>query len=223
MEVLIPILILVGVAALIVSIIFAAKHFEKKRREALESAAEEMGLAFLPEGDQTIHSQVASFGLFNLGRARKMTNLISGSTDEVQIALFDYKYVTGSGKHQATHTQTVASLQSNQLRVPVFTMRAESMFDKIGSALGYQDIDFESHPEFSRMFVLKGENEPQIREFFSPEVLEFFETQNGTSVEARPGAIILYRPGKRVKPDQIKDLLSQAYGVFGVMVDKKET
>jgi hypothetical protein len=218
----IPILIIGGVILFVVGIIAAVAYYERKRREGLETVATELGLTFLPEGDPAIQEQVNGFGLFNQGRSRQITNLIKGTTDEVEIAIFDYRYVTGSGKHQTTHNQTVASLRSHLLNVPSFAMRPEGMFDKIGSVLGYQDIDFESHPEFSQMFVLKSDNEQQVREFFGPEILEFFETQRGISVEARAGALIFYRPRSRATPDQIKDLLSQAYGVFGVMVDSKK-
>ena len=100
-------------------------------------------------------------------------------------------------------------------------MRPEGMFDKIASVLGFQDIDFESHPTFSKMFVLKSSEEEAIRKYFSPRILEFFETQKGISVEAAHGALFFYRAGRRIKPDEIKDYLGQAYEVYGEMVDQK--
>ena len=99
-------------------------------------------------------------------------------------------------------------------------MRPEGMFDKIGSAIGFQDIDFESHPEFSKMFVLKGD-EDQIRRYFVPSILEFFEQYGGMNVEAKQGALIFFRTGKRMKPENLKDLLGDAYQVFGALVDVK--
>ena len=101
-------------------------------------------------------------------------------------------------------------------------MRSENIFDKIGGALGFQDIDFESHPTFSSMFVLKGDNEPAIRDFFTPEILEFFETKKGISVEANlGGSLMFYRPNTRRKPAELRDLLEQAYQIFGMMIDQK--
>ena len=93
------------------------------------------------------------------------------------------------------------------------------MFDKVGSALGFQDIDFDSHPKFSKLFVLQSSHEEAIRNYFSPQLLEFFESRKGVSVEAQPGSMFFYRSGKRIKPDQIKDNLAQAYEIFGMMVD----
>lgn len=214
-----PFLIIGGVIAVVLVGIVVAMWYEKKRREELAALAEELGLTFQPDGDPRHQQQVSSFSLFGQGRGRKITNLILGETDEVKIALFDYQYTTGSGKQKTTHRQTVASLQSPNLKCPPFTMRPESMFHKIGGVFGMQDIDFESHPEFSKMFLLKGD-ETQVHKFFTPAVLSFFETQKGVSVEARPGALIFYRARSRVKPAKMKDLLAQAYQIFGFMVDQ---
>ncbi len=214
-----PFLIIGAIIILIFGAVAVAMWYEKKRREELEALAEELGLVFQPDGDDQLHAEVSSFALFGHGGGRKITNLILGETEEVKIALFDYQFTTGSGKQKQTHRQTVASLQSPSLQCPHFTMRPEGMFDKIGGAFGMQDIDFESHPVFSGMFLLKGD-ETQIRKFFTPAVLNFFEEQKGISVEARPGALIFYRARSRVNPAEMKGLLTQAYEIFGFMVDQ---
>ena len=71
------------------------------------------------------------------------------------------------------------------------------------------------------MFVLKSSNEEAVRDYFKPKLLEFFETKQGISVEAQPGIMFFYRAGRRVKPEELKDLLSDAYEVFGYMVDQE--
>ena len=195
-------------------------YADKKRREGLMAVAEELGLDFHPEGLHSVQNEVQGFQLFNRGRSRKMRFLIEGDTDEVQIALFDYQFTTGSGKNSHTHRQAVAYLGSPLIQAPPFSMRPEGLFDAVGGALGFQDIDFDSHPTFSKMFVLKGEEEP-VRRFFQPQILEYFETKKGVSVEAKPGALIFYRPRVVLRDNTVKDLLGEAYEVFGVMVDSK--
>ena len=166
---------------------------DKKRKEALEALAKEMGLEFFPDGNSELEQQLSGFNLMNRGYSKKLNKLILGQTDDVTIAIFDYCYTTGSGKNRSRHSQTVASLQSNQLSHCDFTMRPEGFMDSIGGALGFQDIDFESHPNFSNMFVLKGDSEEAVRSRFQPAVLEYFEDKPGVSVESHAGNIILYR------------------------------
>jgi len=219
MEDYLPFLFIGGIIFLIGGGIWYSFHAAKKRREAFVEVAESMGLVSSPDGDPELLDRFGTFKLFSQGRSRKMKNVIQGDSGEVKIAIFDYQYTTGSGKQQHTHLQSVVSLQSAEIQCPDFTMRPEGMFDKIGSALGFQDIDFETHPNFSRMFVLKSSNEPAIRAYFTPAILEFFETKKGISVEAASGSLFFYRPGRRIKPDEVKDYLAQAYEVYGMMVD----
>ena len=195
-------------------------HFgTKKRRAATEETANELGLTWSESGTLEQITNYTSFNLFSRGRGKKVSNIIEGVTDEVRICIFDYEFTTGHGKSQRTNRQTVASLSSPQLSCPEFSMRPEGFFDRVGGLIGMQDIDFDSHPEFSKSFVLKGPDEERVRAFFQPPVLEFFETQSGVSVEGYHNMVCFYRAGKIVKADDIKDLLADAYGVFGCLVD----
>ncbi len=215
------ILVIIGFFVMFAGLLAYLWWAEKKRKQALAEVAEELGLEYFPDGKPDLLTDIGDFALFNIGHSRKQTKVIMGETDDVRIAIFDYRYTTGSGKNQSTHQQSVVALQSPQLQMPTFNMRPEGIFDKIGSALGFQDIDFPSHPDFSRMFVLQGPDETQIRDFFDEELLSQFEQLEGYTVAGRNGALILYRSGKRIKPEQIKDYLGKAYEVFGWMVDRQ--
>lgn len=217
------VLIVLASVGLVVALIFYFKHLEKKRREAVEQVASDLGLVF-EETNEGLRSRFGHFKLFNSGHSKKLYNVIAGDSGEVKISIFDYRYTTGGGKHQHTHIQTVAALQSSELSpCPSFRMRPENFMDRIGSAIGFQDIDFDDHKAFSDMFVLQGENEEAIREFFTIGLLNYFAAHKGICVESSSGAMFFYRPGKRVKPEEMKDLLSQAYEVFGHMVDPSQS
>lgn len=220
MEALLPFAIFGGIALLIGGAVWWGFRVEKARRENLAIAAEELGLVYLQDGDPSLMDLASRFNVCSSGRSRKMYNLIQGETDELTIAIFDYKYTTGSGKNSHTYNQTIVMLHSSQLGNPPFTMRPEGLFDRIGGMLGFQDLDFETHPRFSNSFVLKSPDEDATRQFFNPTLLEFFETKLGISVEANPGAMIFYRPGVRSKSPQLKSLFAEAYEVFGAMVDR---
>jgi hypothetical protein len=221
MEAFLPFIIIGAIIVFVVGGIIYSMYAEKKRREQLQESADEMGLIFFLEGDDILFNRLSAFSLFNQGRGQKMTNLIQGDSGEVKIAIFDYQYTTGSGKNSHTHRLSIACLESPNLNCPDFTMRPEGMFDKIGGALGFQDIDFDSHPTFSDLFVLKSSDEQAVRNYFNPKLLEFFETKKGISVEAQPGMMFFHRAGRRVKAVELKDLLSDAYEVFGYMVDQE--
>lgn len=203
----------------ITAVVLISLHLDKKRRERLANVAQEMGLTFLPEGSDELWQRLSLFYLFNLGRARKMTNLVHGDAGDVKLAIFDYQYTTGSGKNTHTAKMTIVAIESAELNCPPFSLRPENIFDKLGGALGFQDIDFASHPNFSKMFVLKSPNEEQVRQFMKPALLEYFESQPGISLEANQGMLFFYRGSRRAKPEELKDLFAKAYEAYGKIVD----
>lgn len=220
MEDMVGVLIFVGIFALIGFTALLGWLGEKKRRQKMAEVAESLGLEYFQNGNDALTARLGHFSLFGQGRARKLTKLILGTTDDVQIAIFDYQYTTGGGKNSQTHKQTVTFLGSGQINAPSFVMRPESIFSRMGGLLGFKDIDFDSHPRFSKMFVLKGSDAVAIREFFTPALLDFFEEQKGICLEAMPGMVLFYWPRKRVKPDDIRDSLSKAYEIYGLVLDQ---
>ena len=191
----------------------------KKRIEGFEKEAEAMGLKFTQHPDASVAQRYNQFKLFNRGRSRRINNLIEGDSGDVTLLIFDYQFTTGSGKNSRTHHQTIASLKSSQLNIPSLTIHPEGFLSRIGNKMGFQDIDFDSHPTFSKMFVLKGDNEEAIRNFLKPPMLEYFEAHQGISLEASGDTLFFYTPNRQIKPDEIKDLLSRAYEVFGVLTE----
>ena len=88
------------------------------------------------------------------------------------------------------------------------------MFHKIGQAFGFQDIDCDSHPDFSKQYLLRGPDEPAIRALFTSEVLAAFESLHRVSVEASGDRLIFYRARKRIDPDDIQSFMEERFRVF---------
>lgn len=212
----IPILVVAVVGLLIAIGAGVAMYTEKRRREALQEVADSMGLAFLPAGDQKLLSALSLLPLFGKGRSRQMANLILGETDDVTMGVFDYRYTTGGGKNSQTHHQTVVYFQAPDLQLPNFEMKPQHFFHGIGKIFGYQDIDFETHPRFSKAFLLRGQDEDRIRARFTPEVLSALEQMPGISLEGQGQQLVLYRESKRSKPDKLQESIQEGFRVFAL-------
>jgi len=203
----VPLLIgLVGVGIAV----WVTKLYEKKRTETLAVVAEELGMVFSAEQDHQLLSALQAFPLFNKGRAREMKNVMTAETEDTKLAIFEYKYTTGGGKNSQTHKFTLAFMQRATLQLPHFTVRPEGFLDRMGSAMGFQDIDFEEHPEFSRSFVLQGENETAIRAFFDKRIKDLFVGKRDALVEAG-GNMMTFRKKGRQSPEKIADFMGEAY------------
>jgi len=207
------IIVTIFISGVILLIIYIHKRREKKRTLILNALAMEIGLDFLPAQDDELLAKMQVFSLFNKGHRREMKNVMKTKTDNVKMTLFDYAYTTGGGEHSRRHTQTVVAFEHDSLSLPKFTLRPEGLFAKIGAAIGFQDIDFDEHPEFSKSFVLKGEDEPAIRKFFDREKLDFFAQMKESYIETAHSFFIYTRDGRK-KPEQIRKFLKEGHSVY---------
>ena len=159
--------------------------------------------------------------LFREGRSRVVTNMLHGDSEllgfaeEFEVRIFAYGFAQ---QQQDQHVmQSVICFQSPQLNLPKFQLRPEHFFDKIGSKLGYQDIDFESHPtaaEFSKKYLIRGKDEQKIRALFTDEVLAFFAGQDKICVEGFSSHLCFYRARKLIEPEDIPAFMKEGFEVF---------
>jgi len=216
----IAIAIIAGVAFILAVAFSIVHHIEKKRTAALIAVASELGLEFSATKDDKLLEGMQIFSLFNRGHSRKMKNVMKAETETANLTIFDYLYTTGGGNSSRTHAQTVVAMESEALNIPNIKLRPEGFFDRVGSALGFQDIDFESHAEFSKSFVLQGQDEGAVRAFFDTELLDFFTEKQGSYVESVPGVFIFFRGGGRRKPQQIREIMDEGFAVYTALTQR---
>lgn len=165
----------------------------------------------------SIQPQLEFTGLeiFNLGRSRKAINLILVPFSGNNLYFFDYRYTTGSGKNSSKHNFTVA-LMKTSLDLPNFTLRPENFLDKIGSFLGFKDINFDTYPEFSKSYCLKGADDQHIRSFFNDARLSLMQESKGWNIFSSGRFFCAYKKASRVAPEEylsfieeVKNLISR--------------
>ena len=221
------ILIAISVAmplVIIFTIIYVVAVREKKRTGRLEIVVGEMGLEFRPAGDEQLLGRLGGFPLMNVGRKQELKNLVVGDTSQGKLAMFDFRYITGHGKHQKTRRQTVIAMEAAELeQLPSFNMRPEGFWDRVGGAFGMQDVDFDEHADFSAKFLLKGEDEEAVRAFMDKELLDFFADRSDLCCEGRSGVFLYYRRYKRVVPEShlLEEFLEQGMMVFLALLERQ--
>jgi len=190
---------------------------ERERTQALQATAAQLGWSFAAEAPLNTINGLEQHALFNEGHSREIRNFMYGQARGVKAAAFDYKYTTGSGKNQQTHYQTVVYLEPANLNLPSFALRPENFIYKMMTAFGYQDIDFGQRPEFSRQFILRGQNELAIRETFNDRVLSYFENYPGTCIDAAGNQLFVYRAGSRYSPQEIEGQVGLALQIMDLL------
>jgi hypothetical protein len=209
--------ILIGIVLLAGVILYINYLAEKKRTEAMRQAAEELGFDFTAADRDNLADRLGGFHLFGQGRSKRVHNVLRGESNDLRVTIFDYRYVTGGGKSSHTWNQTVICFQMKEQGLPSFFLRPETFLDRISGLFGFQDIDFDEHPVFSKKYVLRGRNVPAIRELFTEEVLTFYEGVDGISTEANGNRLLFYRHGKRIKPLEIREFMEEGFAALAVL------
>ena len=197
------VLIIVG---LIVAVAYGKKR-ERERTQHLQAVANLLGWQFGQEAPLDWIPNMDKFTLFNQGHSRTVTNVMFGHTNGIKAALFDYVYVTGHGKHQACHYQSVVYFELRDLNLPFFSLRPEHFLHKVITAFGYQDIDFGNRPTFSSQFLLRGAEEQAIRNTLSNELLAFYETNQGACTDGGGNQLFIFRQGHRTSPQEARSFI----------------
>ena len=212
--------------------IIALFQYEKQRSKKLKDFAEQMGMEFSVEDEWDIGESLSAFDLF---WEADITNVLSGDSEqlgygeefEVTVLECSHRAASVASGEDSTKTivQTVICFHSPQLSLPRFGVRPEEWHHKLRSKLGYQDIDFESHPtavEFSKKYLLRGEDEQTIRALFTDAVLTFFAAHpDKVCVEGSDDQLIWYQPGKIIEPEDIPAFMKEGFEVFRLFTQEQ--
>jgi hypothetical protein len=217
LPVLAPILFFFAFIFIFVLVFFYQRRKERERTQYMQAVANHLRWNFAETAPMNMIAGLQNFTLFNQGQSRQIRNFMYGEANGVKAAMFDYTYVTGSGKNRQTHFQTVTYLEPANLRVPYFSLRPEGFFTKLLTAFGYQDIDFGQRPEFSKQYLLRGQDEMTIRQTFNDQLLSFFETYQGTSVDAGNNQLFVFRAGYRCQPQEAQNQLALALNIANLL------
>jgi len=198
------ILFVLIIGAIVVVCIILALQSQKKRREAMVQVAQTLGLTYLEQDSAYKDSEYNNIKLFNEGHSRKAYNVIGGKKENCGVDIFDYKYVTGSGKNQQTHYYSVCILIIPQ-RFKSLYVRRENFLDKIAGVIGFDDIDFESK-EFSSRYYVKSDDRKFAYDIIHPQMIEFLlRIPQVPFIEINGRHLAFYVSGK-IKPEAYIDL-----------------
>lgn len=212
----------IAFVVLAVGFIVLSIRADRKRSEALGRIADEMGFKYASDPGEGFLSRYPSFHLFSQGRSPDVRNLLRGQAGGLEVSIFDYSYVTGHGKHRHTWRQTVLAFDIDDADLPAFSLRPETMFHKVGQWFGYKDIDFETHAEFSRKYLLRSSEEEAVRGLFDDRVLEYYESNPNVCTEGRGGRLVYYRALKRIDPSEVRTFLEEGFRVLALFRPPKE-
>ena len=209
-------LIIIGFVALFIIIAVFGYISSMKRRQAMMALATRLGLKFYPNKDRDMARRYRFLDKLRAGRDRYAFNILSGGYQDHDVAAFDYHYKTGSGKDTHHHYLSFFLLKL-PASFPELIIVREGFFSKIGQALGFDDIDFESH-EFSRKFCVRSKDKKFAYDVCNARMIEYLLSNDDLSIEIEDN-ILAISFNRRLSPEHIEPNLNRLIAVRSLLPD----
>ncbi|CAB4884941.1 unannotated protein [freshwater metagenome] len=206
-----PILFVILLLAAVGLIAVAANAANKRRIERYRAIAAANGLGFDPGDPSNVTS--LDFELFDRGHSAAATFTMWRTTGH-QNRVFQYRYVTGSGKDSQTHYNTCV-LVGLPFNAASTRIHPEGFGGRLMNMVGMRDIEFES-PTFNERYRITSPDERFATTLIDP-------TMMGWLLEV-PCTLDLYLRGEwmlavdhKRDPEVLPDLLAYAETVAAHM------
>ncbi len=216
-------IILVFVVFAIVGIVGIYFSYQAQQRRLMELSqfAAARGWRFDAAKDTSHDSRYEHFSIFTQGSSRYAYNTIRGALpvdgQSWPVQLGDYHFTTqqsnGKTTTTVTHTLSYVVLETTHRELPDLFIRREGFFDRIASALGFDDIDFESE-EFSRKFIVKSSDKRFAYDVLHPRMMEFMLGEPAPTMDFRDGRCCFHLGEKCWSPGEFEQVLSWAAEFF---------
>jgi hypothetical protein len=210
-------LMLVGFFAAVVIVIGVVSYLStQRRREAMVALAARLGLWFSPHKDRGLAREYEFLNKLRAGRDRYAYNTLSGNYQGHKVLVFDYHYKTGSGKNTQHHHFSFFILHL-PAAFPELTIAPEGLFSKIAQAVGYDDIDFESH-EFSRKFCVRSADKKFAYDVCNAQMIEYLLANADLTIEIDDDAMAISF-NSRLSPERIERNLNRLVALRALLPD----
>jgi len=213
--------IIIGVIALVIVGAIVCHLQAKKRREAMGALATRLGLRFDPGKSRDMARRFGFLDKLRQGSNRYAFNILSGNYRDHEITAFDYHYETHStgskGRRRTHHHHFSFFILPLPASFPELTIGPEGFFSKIAQAVGYDDIDFESH-EFSRKFCVRSGDKKFAYDVCNARMIEYLLANPDLMIEIELDSLAVAFK-RRLSPEQIEPNLQRLIQVRSLLPD----
>jgi hypothetical protein len=187
-------------------------NFQKAspRQQRIKKIAANNGWMYTQE-EQVDSIELLEFDFFRSRPIEYKMNVIGGEFEgsNVDWEISDITFDEGAMLSKEVYKTTVQLVHLNR-EIPSFVLEQEGIFDKIFDrvlSINSQDIDFVSHPIFSKKLKLTGEDEQAVRGLFTSELIEFLESEEIYHIECNGNALIIFKSLRISNTGEIKNMV----------------
>ncbi|HLY09953.1 MAG TPA: hypothetical protein VKW04_11665 [Planctomycetota bacterium] len=231
-----------GVAlAVVLGVGWVLYQYSQTRRDLdLEAVARRLGLHFRSSLPAELRELLPRFRAIETamergGDFRAGINSITGSWRDRKIAFFDYEWITvlplpvyrswwrggySPDSYRRTHRRSAVAIELGVGLQPVL-IRPEHLLDKALAWAGYEDIDFDRLPEFSRAFYVNSPDRAAAERLVTSTLAAFFLENVRCTVDV-VGPWMLLHEGRLLPARRVQDRMDLA-GRLSELVTREQS
>ncbi len=182
------------------------------RQLRLEELANEKGYQYTATVDWNT-SYLRNFHFFEIRAIERKENCLSGTYNKLNVnwEIAEVTFSEGAAFNAEIFTVSVMVLKLNK-KTPIFSIEkegvVEKIFDRVLAFSGYKDIDFKMYSDFSKKFLVLGNNERRIRSFFTDKFVRFMEDHHIYHLESNGEALLIFDKVKLARTDETIALIN---------------
>jgi hypothetical protein len=176
------------------------------RQMKLRDLAEENEYAFYPMTTRNM-KKYKDFPIENGARISYEENTLSKYTDYGKLEISDITLTEGARTAQEDTKITVLHVSDLDVIIPDFALEPEGLFTKFSELTFGKDIDFKDHPDFSKKYYLRSNNETATREFFNESILAFLESHDEMHIESHRNKLLIYKKRGLLEREEIAEMI----------------
>ena len=200
--------VVVLAVAVVVGGYLISRYITQKRRDALTAVAYRLGFQYSP--DDPFDTLALPFSLFERGDGRGVENVLWGTAGNLMVRLYDYWYyeerTDSNGSRHRSYYRFSCATTSIDADVPGITIGRENVLTRLGGALGFDDIEFESE-EFNRVFRVKSGQRKFAYDMIDARMMAFLLDASSDCTFEAVGSDLLCA-SDRLRPSELPGLLS---------------
>jgi hypothetical protein len=177
-------------------------QLRQKRIANLAAVARRLGFHFAvddPHGTLGL-----PFALFGKGDGRGVENVMWGERDGVPMRVFDYWYYDETrddkGNRSRSYHRFTCAAMTIAADCPVLRIGHEGIFSRLGSALGFRDVELE-YEDFNREFRVKCEDQKFAFSLLDGRMMEWLLQVDAMEALEIAGPFVLIATGKLASED----------------------
>lgn len=199
-----------------ISALVGLRNSLTNRQKELKTLAEQLDWNY----DSEIDDNPKGLGRFLFFESKVVNYAINKlKNKKSSFRVFDLSYSEGAF---ITKEDLKASflLFKSPIKLPVFVLDKEDLRTTLYKLAGFDDVNFEKHPDFSKRFHLSGNDNNAIRKIFTSKLIYFFESHPVFHIESNGSHLMIKGKDRLSSIQEIKLMLSFAEDLALILKNK---